>query len=406
MLSAEPFSARRPYAVPMVGHGLRALWNEPRPAQPPLRVWRDWALLGVVVAASVVEVALREDRAWLPVAIGVSAVIGLTLLWRRAHPLAAAVVAFGTLIVFDVARIVTLDVTGLASIAVALVLPYALLRWGSGREAVVGLGIILVWLGVTHLADPTTLDEVVAGYGFFLFSAALGASIRFHASSRLRDIEQAKLRQRNDLARDLHDTIGHHMSGIVIQAQAGQAVATAHPERALTVLTTIEGAATRALEEMRTIVGVLRDGAQPDLAPQPGVSDIQHLARTAGSPRIDVHLSGTLDDLSAAVDVALYRLAQEALTNVMRHARAATRVSIEVAGEPEQVRLTVRDDGEPVSANRAPPGFGLAGMRERTSLLGGTIHAGPGPDRGWIVDATLPTRAPTSDRPQASERSA
>lgn len=406
MLSAEPRPALRPYAVSMVTDSLRAFWNEPRPAQPPARVWRDCALLGVAVSTSLIEVARQPDRAWLPAALTVSIVIALSLLWRRTHPLAAVAVAFGTLIVFDLARIVASDATGLWSIGYVLVLPYALLRWGSGREAVVGLGIIMVWLGVTFVADPTELPDVIAGYAFFLFSAALGASIRFHASSRLRDIEQAKLHQRHELARDLHDTIGHHMSGIIIQAQAGQALAASHPDRALAVLGTIEDAATTALAEMRTIVGVLRVGAEPDLAPQPGLPDIERLASTAETPVVEVDLSGLLDELPAAVSVALYRIAQEALTNALRHARNVTRVHIEVVGDGERVRLTVRDDGALVTANPTPSGFGLIGMRERASLLGGTLLAGPGPDRGWVVEATLPTRAPATDGARVSERSA
>ena len=370
-------------------------------------MWRDWALLGVAVTASLIEVALRPDRTWLLTALAVSIVVALCLLWRRTHPLAAVAVAFGTLIVFDVARIVASDATGLASIGFVLVLPYALLRWASGREAVIGLGIILVWLVTTHVADPTPVNDVVAAYGFFLFSAALGASIRFHATTLMRDIERAELRQRHELARDLHDTIGHHMSGIVIQAQAGQALAASHPDRALTVLETIEQAATRALAEMRTIVGVLRVGAaEPDLAPQPGLADIERFARTAGTPRIDVHLSGALQDLPAAVSVALYRIAQEALTNTMRHAHNVTRVHIDVVGDVDRVHLTVRDDGAVVAATRHLSGFGLIGMRERASLLGGTLLAGPGPDRGWVVEATLPTQAPTTDRARTIQRTA
>lgn len=387
----------------MVINSLRALWDEPRPAHPPARVWRDWALLGVMLGASVVEAVLRGDREGMPVAIAVSVVIGLTLLWRRTHPVAAITVAFGTLIAFDVARILVLEVTGLRSIAAALVLPYALFRWGSGREATTGLGLILVWLGVTHVADPTTPAEVVAGYGFFLFSAALGAALRFHAAGRLRAVEQAELRQRHDLARDLHDTIGHHVSGIVIQAQAGQALGAADPERGLAVLATIEAATSQALTEMRAIVGVLRDDDAPDLSPQPGIPDITRLARPTGTPRVHAQMAGTLDDVPSAVGIALYRIAQEAVTNVRRHATDATRVSIEVVGDAERVRLTVRDDGGPTASSPPPTsGLGLVGMRERTSLLGGSLDVGPDPGGGWLVEATLPKQMPTPSRARAT----
>jgi signal transduction histidine kinase len=375
----------------MVGNALRALWAEPRPAHPPVRVWRDWALVAVVVSWSIVETMLREDLAWRPVVLTVSVVIALTLLWRRTRPLGAVAVAFGTLIAFDVARILAVDTTGLLSIAAALLLPYSLFRWGAGREAAIGLGVVLAWLAVTHVADPTGAAEVVAGYGFFLFSAALGASIRYHAGARIRDIEQAKLRERNQLARELHDTVGHHVSAIAIQAQAGRALAASHPDRALATLETIEEAASRTLEEMRAMVGVLRDGAELDLAPQPGVADVERLARSVGGwPRVDVRLSGDVDDLSPSVGAALYRIAQEAVTNAVRHARHATRVVVHVAGEGEQVRLTVSDDGDASATGPTPPGYGLVGMAERASLLGGTLRAGPAPGGGWTVDAVLP----------------
>ena len=287
----------------MVRTVLRGLWAEPRPAHAPVRVWRDWALVGGLVAGSVLELLLREDRAWAPLVLAASVVVALTLLWRRTHPLAAAAVAFGTMIAWDVARIVVIDATNLLTIAGLLMLPYALFRWGSGREAAVGLGIILGWLPVTHVADPTAsaqvglapseVGTVVGGYGFFLFSAALGASIRFHANTRVRDIQQAKLRQRNELARELHDAVGHHVSAIAIQAQAGRALAASNPDRALATLETIEEAASRTLEEMRAMVGVLREGAEPDFAPHPGLADIEQLARSGGVwPRVDVQMAG------------------------------------------------------------------------------------------------------------------
>ena len=155
---------------------LAGVWAEPRPPNAPVRVWRDWALFWGLVAISLVEVLLRDDRTWAPLLVSVSLVVAASLLWRRTSPLAAVAVAFGAVLAFDIARIVAVDATGLQSIAGLLVLPYALLRWGAGREAALGLGIILIWLPVTLVVDPTSPAERVAGYGFFLFSAALGAA--------------------------------------------------------------------------------------------------------------------------------------------------------------------------------------------------------------------------------------
>jgi signal transduction histidine kinase len=155
----------------------------------------------------------------------VLAVLG-PLLWRRTHPLVAVAVSFGTLTIVDIVRILTGSQGALLnSISAALILAYALFRWGSGREAASGLGVILVWLPITHVADHMSLWARVAGYGFFLFAAALGAAIRYRTRIRIRDIDQAKAREREQLARELHDTVAHHVSGIAIQAQAGRAIA-------------------------------------------------------------------------------------------------------------------------------------------------------------------------------------
>ncbi|MGA4507918.1 sensor histidine kinase [Propionibacteriaceae bacterium G1746] len=374
---------------------LESLWDEPRPGPSPARVWRDWVLVAAVLIWSVVEVALREDEAWRPLAFGVSIVVAVCVWWRRTHPLAAVAVSFGTLAAFDVARLLWVDVTALNSVAAVLLLPYALFRWGSGREATLGLGLILAWLGltlvVTDVSEPLGVAEVVAGYGFFLFSAALGALVRYYAGARSRDIDQAKLRQRNDLARELHDTVGHHVSAIAITAQAGRIAAATDPGRALTALEIIEQSATRTLDEMRVMVGALRDGSEPDLAPQPGVADIARLAATAAGPlRVDVRLSGEFEGLNPSVGTALYRITQEALTNVGRHANRATRVTIDISDEGSQVRLTVHDDGEVGTAVGTGGGYGLLGMTERATVLGGSLRAGPATRGGWTVDAVLP----------------
>lgn len=146
------------------------------------------------------------------------------------------------------------------------------------------------------------------------------------------------------------------------------------------------------------MVAVLREATVPDFAPQPGIADLERLARDIGDrPRVDVHLSGDLDDLPPSVSTGTYRIAREALTNAVRHGRNVTRVSVEIGGDAESVRLVIHDDGEAVP--RAPtPGHGLLGMSERASLLGGTVQAGPAPAGGWKVEAALPKRGPAAPR--------
>ena len=377
----------------MIGKALRTLWAEPRPERPAVRVWRDWALVAVLLTWSVLEALLRDDLASRPIALIASAVVAVALLWRRTHPLTAVIFVFGILTTIDVVRILAGNEDGLLlSVSGALVLPYSLFRWGAGREAAIGLGFVTAWLIVTHIADPNGAGEVVAGFGFFLFSAALGASVRFHSDTRSRDIEQAKLRERNQLARELHDAVGHHVSAIAIQAQAGRTLAASDLKRALKVLETIEHAASRALAEMRAMVGVLRTGTEVEFSPQPGVADIEHLAgQVDGQPTVDVHISGEVGGLNPAVEVALYRIAQEAVTNAARHARGATRITVAVANNGEHMHLVVSDDGDVATTPQDSSGYGLVGMAERAKLLGGTLHAGPDRDRGWKVDAMLPT---------------
>ncbi len=140
------------------------------------------------------------------------------------------------------------------------------------------------------------------------------------------------------------------------------------------------------------MLGVLRDGAEADLTPQPVVADIERLARQVdGEPRIDVQLSGDFDELNPAVEAALYRIAQESVTNAVRHARHATRITVDVIDEGEQVRLVVRDDGDASTIAQTSAGYGLIGMAERATLLGGILRAGPGPGTGWTVEAAFPT---------------
>ena len=142
------------------------------------------------------------------------------------------------------------------------------------------------------------------------------------------------------------------------------------------------------------MVGALRDGQAADLVPQRGVADVWRLARVGGeSPLVSVDVTGDVGDLRPSVDTAVYRLAQESITNAVRHARHATRIDVRVVGEEDRVHLTVDDDGDPTPVGRPSGGYGIVGMTERATMLGGTLEAGPRPDRGWTVTAELPTRA-------------
>ena len=219
-------------------------------------------------------------------------------------------------------------------------------------------------------------------------------ALRYRAGARLRELDQVKLLERERLARDLHDTVAHHVSAIAIRAQAGLATAASHPDAATDALRVIEAEASRALAEMRAMVRVLRRrpaGRRPG-ARAARVADLEQLAgRRPRRPGVDVGVSGDLDDLPPSVGAAIYRLAQESVTNARRHARHATRIEVRVAADDTSVRLRVSDDGDTGAVRpAAPPGYGLIGMIERADLLGGTCEAGPDPDRGWTVTAVLP----------------
>ena len=385
---------------------VRTLWAEPRAPQPPARVWRDWVLVAALVPTALLEGLLRDDVVWRPVALLLAVTLPATLLWRRTHPLGVVMIAFGAIIIVTIAGLVGADgPVGLNTMAFVVLLPYSLVRWGSGREIGVGLVFLLVALVTGLAADNTGVVDSVFGSIFLLFPATLAASVRYWTSSRHRELDQVKLRERAELARELHDTVAHHVSAIAIRAQAGRVVAASHPDAALEALGVIEEEASRTLAELRIMVGGLRDNEVAALAPQPGVADLERLAQSVGNqsvgnqsvgdgsvdrPRVQVDLSGDLDDLKPVVGAALYRIAQESVTNAVRHARHATRVQIRVAGDADSVHLTVIDDGEPGPAARNLAGYGLVGMTERATLLGGSFEAGPGPERGWTVDAVLP----------------
>ena len=375
----------------MLAASLRSVLGEPRAPHPPARAWWDWVLVGGLLAAAVGEAVLRDDVVARPLATVVALVVLPALLWRRTHPLLATAVGFGGAMVLLVPTIFfgAGDV-GLVAMIAVLLMPYSLYRWGSGPEALLGTAIVAVPSAV-GLAASGDIGDVVGGTTVLVASFALGAAMRYRAVAHQREVQQVRTHERGELARELHDTVAHHVSAIAIQAQAGRAVAASDPEAALTALAVIEAEASRTLAEMRTVVRVLREGEAAELAPQRGIGDLDELARL--SPAVQVHRSGDLSGLSQSLDVAVYRICQEAVTNAIRHSLNATTVTVQVTGDADVVRLRVHDDGDAARPANGV-GYGLLGMAERAKLLGGTVQAGPDPAGGWTVEATLPRAVP------------
>ncbi len=379
----------------MITTALRTLWAEPRVPDAPERVPRDWVLVGVLMLTALLEGVLRDDVAWRPSVTIVAVGLAPVLLWRRTHPLACVVIAFGTAMVLGLASLMSgVANVGLNTMVYILVFVYALVRWGSGPEIATGLTVVLVAAVVGTTTPHTAPSEAIGGFAILAAAAADGAAFRYRAESWRRALDQIRSQERVGLARELHDMVAHHVSAIAVQAQAGRAMAGQRPEAALGALSVIEGEASRTLAEMRAMVRVLRDAAPAEYAPQPGVADLVSLARRDPVPVVDVELPADLVELPHQVDAAVYRLGQEALTNALRHARNASRVEIRVVEGGGRLRLRVTDDGQIDQARPVTHGFGLLGMTERVQLLGGTLRAGPAPEGGWTVDAELPTKVP------------
>ncbi len=372
-------------------NALRSFWAEPREPNPPRRVWRDWVLVGVLVALAIAEGLTRDDIPWRPFSVTVQLVPIVALLWRRTHPLVSVAAAWTVIAGLDIAAIAAgLDSPGLDTMVFLIVFPYALFRWGSGREAVIGLGIMSVPLVTNMIFYPDSAVLTAASFAWLLFPCALGTAVRFRERAQDRAIAEARLFEREQLARELHDTVAHHVSAIAIQAEAGSALAASDPDASVQALRTIKSEASRTLAEMRSIVGVLRRGDE-EPGPRKGLADLQGLAGDGRQPSIELEMHGDLDGVAPPIQTALFRVAQEATTNARRHARRATGITVQVQGSAEDVELVITDDGDASYVDPATAsGYGLVGMTERVSLHGGSLDAGPNPGRGWTVRAVLP----------------
>jgi len=378
-----------------VSFAWRAIWREPRPVGPPPVRRADWLLVGGFEVATVVEGLARPQLAGRPDIILLAMAVLPVLLWRRSHPLATCLVGFGVAgLLSGISLVAGTDDLGPSSMMAVLILLYSLVRWGSGREIAVGLPCVVAVVALGMYAAAAGSADLIGGSLLLMLFVALATVFRSRAEIWQRRQREIRNEERLALARELHDTVAHHVSAIAVQAQAGGVVVRTQPEQAAAVLATIETEASRTLAEMRDMVRVLREDSWEAYSPQPGVTDLAGLARADAIPDIEVSLTGAVTGLPGPVDAAVYRIAQEALTNAVRHAHRATHVAIDVCRLGEVVRLRVTDDGLTPAGSAAPSGFGLTGMAERAQLLGGSLSAGPAPDGGWVVEAVLPVQVP------------
>ncbi|THV30689.1 sensor histidine kinase [Glycomyces paridis] len=365
-------------------NAVHALLARPRAAGARGPRVRDVAVVAALAAVATAEGALRPDLDWPRVTTLVTVAILPVLLWRRSRPLPVVAAMTAATFAFALAQALSgIDPDALVTTFAFLTVPYALFRWGSGRDQAVGAAVIAAGLAATSWLGRDPVADLIAGIVFMGGACLIGELRRERVEARARHLDAVRAREREALARDLHDTVAHHVSVIVIRAQ----VAASDPNDAARVtesLDVIEREAQAVLADMRSLVRALR--APADYAPSPGLAELARLAE-AGPPPVRVRIDAP--NLPGIVASTLFRIAQEGVTNARKHAGAATRIDVTVATDEDTVRLTVHDDGAPAR----PPsgdGHGLQGMSERAALLGGEVAAGPDPGGGWTLRAALP----------------
>ncbi len=351
-----------------------------------------------------------------PAEVLFSIALTVPLVWRRRAPAAV----FAAVMLLAAAQMAFVEDLLGADVA-ALVAMYTLVAHAPRRLAAIGYGLALAG----SVAFALHVDDATAGWVIvwlvvavhLTLAAALGD--RMGARQREREALEQRTRllaaerdgraaiaaaaERARIARELHDVVAHSLSVVIAQADGGRYAAEQDPRAATAALHTISATAREALAEMRRALGVLGDRADDaPRRPQPGVGDLPALVARMREAGLIVELAeqGERRELAPAAGLTLYRVAQEALTNVLKHAGRGATATVVLGWEPSRVRLEVRDDGAGTGSpgdgdgdgESEGGGRGLAGMRERVELRGGTLSAGPDPAGGFVVRAALATQ--------------
>ncbi|WP_454049460.1 sensor histidine kinase [Cellulomonas sp. Marseille-Q8402] len=396
-------------------------------------------LLVVPLAASV-AVAWGGASTPVPPAAVLAALVWLPLAWRRSRPVVSvvAVYAAGLLhVALGIPTLMPADLAVLVALYSVTVHGPRWAHWTAIGSAVAGslvLGTSMAVSGMAGYAGPAEMATTAVVLWVFCSACAVAtwafglmrrsrretiAALRDRAErlevERDQQAQIATAAERTRIAREMHDIVAHSLSVVVAQADGGRYAAAADPDAATRALGTIAETGRAALADMRRLLGVLREPAptgavpvvaagaaaapgqpqqpqQPPHTPQPAEHDLEHLVeqvRGAGA-RASLVRMGTPRRLPPGIGLTVYRICQEALTNVLKHAGPDPAVTLLVQWRPAALVLEITDDGRGAAADSDGAGHGLLGMRERASMVGGTLSAGPRPGGGFRVRAELP----------------
>lgn len=401
----------------------------PRPGQPDVTSqgvgWTADVLLTAIALATLLAMTVLVHGASsyrAPLYAIVTLFMVLPLALRRRYPVAMlAIVTFGgllhlawstsplpclavvPLVVFSVARFVEAKPSRWAvavGIAASIAGPLSWQAGGLGWEFNAVVLAMLVCLGM--VITPYVVGRRIREAEITRITRQQTEQQRHRAelAEREQAARMAEVAVRQEIARELHDIVAHSLSVMVVQAEGGRALATKKPERAAEALATIADTGREALDEMRRIVGVLRSGEQEGAAyaPAPGLADIPEMvARTGGRVRLTQRGGGAPP--SQAVQLVAYRVVQEAITNMLKHAGPGATADVIIGHRGDELAIEVVDDGIGVPATFDGRGNGLRGMAERVAAMGGTLATGPRPGGGFGVRAVLPVH-PTGTQPR------
>lgn len=394
---------------------LRWLREHPRAA--------DGMLAGAVVALSVAihlvgsglgDVLELQEPTWWTLLLVLGASVPVA--WRRTFPISAAFVIVVAQSAMEVARV---EGTGWLGLIIALYSVGA--HSDHPRRSLAAVGLLAA-IGAL-LASGVIFDEIgpgtVIGTGAVVVAALLfGDNVRRrrqHLDDLAERAERAEREQelrarervrdeRSRIARELHDVVAHSVSVMIIQAGAARRSLPDRPDDAVAMLHEVEGSGRRAMDELRRVLGVLRaddsdgdgdgDGESLVLGPQPGLDDLPRLVADDPDLPVTLRIDPAARTLPSGVAVSVFRLVQEALTNVRRHAGPVEHVAVTIAIDPTMdggtLEVIVDDDGRGAAGETGSDGFGIAGMHERVHALGGEVTAGPRRGGGWRVHARVP----------------